>query len=52
MVVVAVREGDEIATFGLDLALGTLRIPVQERVDVDALAARRVDPERRMAEPG
>ena len=52
VVAVAVRDRDDVGALGGLLALGTLRIAVQERVDVDALAAGRVEPEGRVAEPG
>ena len=52
--VVAVPVGEKIASTrsGLHSPRRARRVPVQERVDVDALAARGVDAERRMPEPG
>jgi hypothetical protein len=52
VVLVCVREQDEVDAFRLQFGLRTLRVPVQERIDVDALAARRVDPESGMSKPG
>ena len=52
VVAVAVREEDRVDPLGLLLRVGALRVPVQERIDVDALAARGVDAEGRMPEPG
>ena len=52
VIVVAVCQEDEVAALGLDLVRRAARIAVQERVEVDALAAGRVDPERRVPEPG
>ena len=43
---------DRVDPLGLLLGLRALRVAVQERVDVDALAARGVDAERRVPEPG
>ena len=52
VVAVAVRDGDHVAPLGCLLRLGRLRVALQERVDVDALAAVRVETERRVSEPG
>src|SRR5581483_6916294 len=52
MVAVRVRERDDVGALWFLLVLRALRVAVQERVDVDALAARRVDAEGRMPEPG
>ena len=43
VVAVPVRERDHVDALGLLLVLGALRVPVQERVDVDAFSAGRVD---------
>ena len=37
---------------GVTLLGGALRVPVQERIDVDAFPAGRLDAERRVAQPG
>ena len=52
VVSVAVREGDHVDPLRLELGLRALRVPVQQGVDVDALSARRVEAEARVAEPG
>src|SRR6185312_15159251 len=52
VVAVSVRQEDEVAALGLDLRLRTSRIALEERIEVDALPARRVDPKRRVPEPG
>jgi hypothetical protein len=52
VVAVAVREQDQVDALGLLLRLGAARVPREERVDVDALAARGVDAERGVPEPG
>jgi hypothetical protein len=52
VVAVPVRDGDEVDALGLHLVLRALRVPVQERVDVDALAAGSVEAKRRVTEPG
>jgi hypothetical protein len=41
---VAVRDRDHVAALRVLLGLGTLRV-VEPRIDVDALASRRVEPE-------
>src|SRR6185503_17473510 len=52
VVVVAVRDEDQVDPLRLLLGLRALRVPVQERVDVHALPARRVEAEGGVAEPG
>ena len=52
VVAVPVRDRDDVRPLGLALVLGALRVPVQERVDVDALSARRVESEGGVPEPG
>src|SRR6476619_5471153 len=52
VIAMTVRECDEIAPLGFELALGAFRVAVQERVDIDALTARRVDTKGGMPEPG
>src|SRR4051794_25120311 len=52
VVAVPVRQRDHVRAFRRLLAFRAFRVPVQERIDVDALAARGVDPERRVPEPG
>ena len=52
VVVVPVRDEDRVDPLGLLLVVRALRVPVQERIDVDALAARGVDAEGRVPEPG
>ena len=39
VVAVAVREHDQVAALGLALAVGALRVPVEEGIEVDPLAA-------------
>src|SRR6266540_685427 len=51
MVAVAVRDDDHVPALGVLLVLRALRVPGEERIDVDALAARAVDAERRVSEP-
>jgi hypothetical protein len=52
VVVMSVRERDHVDALRLLLGSGALRIAVQERVDVDAFAAGRLDAERRVTQPG
>jgi hypothetical protein len=52
VVAVAVREEDRVDALRALLRLRTARVSRQERVDVDALAARAVEAERRVPEPG
>ncbi len=52
VIAVPVREQDHVDALGLLLRLGALRVAVEERIHVDALAAGRVDPEGRVAQPG
>jgi hypothetical protein len=52
VVAVAVGERDQVDAVGRLFGLGTLRVPGQPRVDIDALAARAVEPEARVPEPG
>jgi hypothetical protein len=51
VVAVPVREGDHVHALGLELRLGTLRVPVEERVDVDPLALWRVEAEAPVTQP-
>jgi hypothetical protein len=51
MVAVAVRDRDHVGALGLQLVLGALRVAVQEGVDIDAFAARGIEPEARVTEP-
>ena len=52
VVAVAVRERDHVDALRLELGLRTLRVSVEEGVDVDALPAGCVEAERRVTEPG
>jgi hypothetical protein len=52
VVVVAVREQDQVTALGLELRLRAARIAGEERVDVDALPARRVESKSGVPEPG
>ena len=52
VVAVAVRDRDHVDALGRLLGLRRLRVAGQERVDVDALAAVGLEPERRVTEPG
>jgi len=52
VVAVAVRNGDDVGALGRCLPARTLRVPVQERVDVDPFSARRVDAKGGVPEPG
>ncbi len=52
VVVVTVCDEDRVDAVRLELGGGAARVPGQEGVDVDALARRRVDAERGVAEPG
>ena len=52
VVVVAVRDDEEIAALGLSFPVGAGRVAGQERVDVDARTGRRVHPERGVTQPG
>src|SRR5262249_40258752 len=49
---VPVRDADQVDALGRLLVLGAFRIPVQERVDVNAFAAGRLDAKGRVAQPG
>src|SRR6266540_3503981 len=51
MVAVTVRDDDHVRALGVLLVLRALRIAGEERIDVDPLAARAVDAERRVSEP-
>ena len=51
VVVVAVRDEDQVDALGALLGLGALRIPLEERVDVDTFPARAVEAEAGVAEP-
>jgi hypothetical protein len=51
VVAVPVRDRDDVRALGLLLVRWTLGVPLEDRVDVDAFAGRRVEPERGVAEP-
>jgi hypothetical protein len=52
VVAVTVCQRDQVDALRLPFRLGALGVPGQPRVDVDALAARAVEPEGRVSEPG
>ena len=52
VVVVAVCQGDEVASHRLALAVRARGVPREKGVHVEARARLRVDPERRVTEPG
>jgi hypothetical protein len=52
VVVVSVRERDQVAAPGLDLVGRALRVAVEPRIEVDAGTGRGVEAEGRVPEPG